>query len=118
MTLTRHDVETTLTATHPDLRGLDLSGLNLSDLDFTNADMRDTRLTGTDLTRATFTGARMDRADATGAHLIDTWLTSPQLRSMFLGHAVLRLTRPEPAPAPPLLRHALATLRRTIRHHL
>lgn len=68
-----------------DLRGKDLSNLNLIDKDFSDADLSGADLSGSDLTNANFRGANLSNAV-----LRDTILTSANLQLADLSDADLR----------------------------
>jgi uncharacterized protein YjbI with pentapeptide repeats len=71
------------------LRGLDLSGFDLSRADLRGADLRGTRLCDADLSSAHLEGANLFKAVVDGANLAGAFLTGAQ----FLNCAQLVVTR-------------------------
>ena len=71
------------------LRGLDLSGFDLSQADLRQADLRGTNLNGADLSSAHLEGANFFKAVLDGANLAGAFLTGAQ----FLNCAQLVATR-------------------------
>ena len=93
--MTRKQVEEAIAAAHaknkwPDLRGSNLSDLDLTDLDLSSADLADANLHGAHLNRANLRGACLSGADLSSAYLIGADLHDADLTFAKARHADMR----------------------------
>jgi len=71
----------------PDLRGADLTGINLRAAQFSRVDLRDAKLTRADLVQATLTAAKLSKADLSQAILVVARLDRADLNGADLNEA-------------------------------
>jgi len=75
-----------------DLRGMDLSGITLSQINLTYADLRSVDFIGADLQKVNFTHANLQGADFTGANLQGSIFSYANLENTCFWEADLRRT--------------------------